>query len=60
MLCLQLWWGGCLAGHGDDYFSPAREEVIIERLDEGKYPSWRDYMIGYLRKVYGVDYLNKD
>lgn len=52
--------GGCLAGHGDDDFSPAREEVIIERLDEGKYSSWRDYMITYLRNVYGVDYLNKN
>jgi len=24
--------GGCLAGHGDDHFSPAKKKVLLERF----------------------------
>lgn len=48
--CVCACGGGCLAGHGDDDFWPASSEVIIERLNTGKYASYRDVMIGELRK----------
>jgi hypothetical protein len=48
--------GGCIAGHGDDYFSPASKEVIIERLRTGKYPGFRQYMIDYLKNTFGYEY----
>ena len=47
---------GCIAGHGDDYFSPATKEVIIERLRTGKYHDFRQYMIDYLKNTFGYDY----
>lgn len=43
--------GFCLAGHGDDDFSPASKEKIIERLDKAGYPHDKDYMIQYLAKL---------
>ena len=43
--------GFCLAGHGDDDFSPASKEKIIERLDKAEYPRDKDYMIQYLAKL---------
>ncbi len=46
----------CLAGHGDDDFTIASKEEIIKRLDEGRYPSWREYMIEHLLKRYGYKY----
>lgn len=48
--------GGCLAGHGDDDFCVASKEQIIKRLDKGRYPKYRDYMIKFLKKHYGVEY----
>lgn len=48
---------GCIAGHGDDYFSPATKEVIIERLRTGQYPDFRQYMIDYLKNTFGYDYI---
>lgn len=47
--------GGCLAGHGDDDYSPANKEQLIKRLDEGSYPLYRNLMIKTLRKEF--DYL---
>ena len=46
----------CLAGHGDDDFSPASKEKIIENLDEGRYPSYTEYMIKHLANRYGYIY----
>lgn len=48
--------GFCLAGHGDDDFCLASKERIIENLDNGKYPSYTDYMINTLKNVYGYEY----
>ena len=42
--------GICLAGHGDDDYWPASDEQIIERLNEGRYPEYRDMMIDELRR----------
>ena len=47
----------CLAGNGDDDFSPATKDEIIERLDEGQYPAYRQYMIDYLYQQYGYTYI---
>lgn len=46
----------CIAGHGDDNFTPADKEEIIKRLDDGRYPSCREYMIEHLLKRYGYKY----
>jgi hypothetical protein len=48
--------GFCLAGHGDDDFSPASKEKIIENLDEGKYSDYTEYMIKHLANKYGYIY----
>lgn len=45
----------CLAGHGDDDFTPASKEQVIRRLDKGDYPRYRQMMIDYLKK-FGIDY----
>lgn len=45
----------CLAGHGDDDFYPASTEQVIERLKNGKYQNYADYMIGWLRER-GIEY----
>ena len=49
----------CLAGHGDDYFSPATKEQIIDNLDKGRYQSYTKYMIQYLANKYDYDYEEK-
>ena len=54
--CVCAYGGWCLAGYGDDDFSPAQMEKIIDNLNEGKYPDYREYMIDYLRTVYGYEY----
>ncbi len=46
----------CLAGHGDDYFRLAPKEDIIKNLDNGRYPSYTDYMIETLKDIYGYEY----
>ena len=48
--------GGCLAGHGDDDFCLASKEEIVKRLDEGKYKSYTNIMIGVLKDKYGYEY----
>ena len=50
----------CLAGHGDNDYSPASKEEIIKRLDEGRYSSWREYMVEHLLKCYGYDYVDRN
>lgn len=47
---------GCLAGHGDDHFSLASKEKIIERINNKEYPDWHDYMKNVLRDKYGYNY----
>lgn len=47
---------GCLAGHGDDDFYPADKEQIIERLDKGQFPSYRQMMIDHLKRAFNYDY----
>lgn len=54
--CVCAYGGWCLAGHGDDDFSSAQMEKIIDNLNEDKYPDYREYMIDYLRTVYGYEY----
>lgn len=49
----------CLAGHGDDDFFPASKEKIIDRLNKGGYPRYREYMIDYLKIKYGIEYLGQ-
>lgn len=51
--------GACLAGHGDDDYSPASKDEIIRRLDEGQYKSYRQYMIDYLKNSFGYEYVPK-
>ena len=43
--------GFCIAGHGDDYFSPASKEKVVDNLDKGKYEGYKDYMIKYLEDM---------
>jgi hypothetical protein len=50
--------GGCLAGNGDDDFSMATDEQLIERLLAGKFPEYSQHMIDrlYLHRIGGVVY----
>ena len=57
--CVCACGGGCLAGHGDDDFSPATKEQIIERLDKGQYKECTEYMKMYLKSKYNYDYQKK-
>ena len=56
--CCVCWIGNhsCLAGHGDDHFSLASKEKIIERIKNKEYPDWHDYMKNVLRDKYGYNY----
>lgn len=54
--CVCACGDGCLAGHGDDDYSLASKEQIIERLDKGRYPSYTKTMINTLENVYGYKY----
>lgn len=58
--CLCTCGRGCIAGRGDDYFSPARKEQIIDRLNKGEYPDYTDVMKKYLRDCYGYYYDNNE
>ena len=51
--------GHCYAGHGDDEYSPASLEEMIERLDKGEYASERDKMIQYVKDNFDYDYEEK-
>jgi hypothetical protein len=48
--------GGCLAGIGDDDYTPASKEQVIERLENNKYSHYRDQMINYLKLNFNYDY----
>ena len=56
LCCVCACGGGCVAGHGDDYYSPASKEQIIERLDKHEYPASRAYMIDYLKTMFDFEY----
>ena len=58
--CLCARGRGCIAGHGDDYFSPASKEQIIDRLDKGEYPGYTKMMKEHLKTRYGYDYDNNE
>lgn len=46
--CVCACGGNCLVGNGDDGFSPATNEQILERLKNGNYPNYRRTMINEL------------
>ena len=54
--CICVCGDACLAGHGDDYYSLASKEQIIQRLDRGQYPSYTDIMLETLKNIYGHKY----
>lgn len=41
---------GCVVGFRDDYFSPASERQLVERLNNNRYPDYRQLMIDTLKK----------
>jgi hypothetical protein len=47
--------GFCVAGHGDDFYSPASPERVIENLNNGNYSQYKDIMIQYLKER-GIEY----
>ena len=55
--CVCACGGGCFAGHGDDDFSPATNEQILERLKNGTYPNYKQMMINELARR-GVVYID--
>lgn len=54
--CVCACSGCCLAGNGDDDFSLASKEKIINNLDTEQFSSFTDYMINTLKNVYGYEY----
>lgn len=48
--------GGCLAAMHEDLFSLASERQLVERLNEGKYPNYKQLMIDTLKKIYNHEY----
>lgn len=43
--------GGCLASMREDFYIPATEEQVRERLENGSYPEYLDDMGKYLRAL---------
>ena len=61
--CVCAYGEACLAGHGDDDFRPASSQQIIERLNNGTYPNYRQKMIAKLLErgvVYVTPISNKE
>ena len=54
--CICSAGGGCLAGIGDNDYSPATKEQAIERVANHKYYLHRDEMIQYLKERFDYDY----
>lgn len=46
----------CLAGNGDDDFSYATKEQLLERLKTNKYESYRKLMIDTLKRRFNIEY----
>ena len=51
--------GGCLAGMRDDDFVSAEKEQLIQRLDNGNFPSYRVQMKTTLLTDHLYDYDNR-
>lgn len=52
----------CLAGHGDDDFSPAGREYVVERLKNNRYPDSRETMLAYIgmtEEQFQNEYMNE-
>lgn len=47
---------GCLAGIGDNDYSPATKEQVIDRLNRNAFEWNRDQMIKYLKEKFDYDY----
>ena len=45
----------CLAGEGDDDYTPASVETVLRRLEMKKYADHREQMIEYV-KAHGYDW----
>ncbi len=43
--------GGCLASMREDFYMPATEEQVRERLENGSYPEYRYVMKTYLKAL---------
>ena len=43
--------GGCLASMREDFYIPATEEQVRERLENGSYPEYLDVMKTYLKAL---------
>lgn len=43
----------CVAGHGDDEYESADMNQVLERLRDGKFPSYRACMVKHLYTRYG-------
>ena len=48
--------GGCLATMREDFFFLASERQLVERLNEGKYPNYKQLMIDTLKRSYNHEY----
>ena len=60
-ICNECWTcaagcAGCLAGNGDDDYSPASAHELINRIMHNKYPEHRDAMISFLKDHYAIDF----
>ena len=53
--CVCACGDSCIAGHGDDFYHKATAEQVIKRIKEGRFPSYRQDMIDFL-KTCGIDY----
>ena len=49
----------CLAGDGDDDYTPASVKTVLKRLEKGEYSDRREQMIEYV-KAHGYDWENGD
>lgn len=43
--------GGCLASMREDFYMPATEDQVRERLENGSYPEYQDVMKTYLKAL---------
>lgn len=48
--------GGCLAAVREDFFELASERQLIERLNEDRFPQYRQLMIDTLKMHFNHDY----
>jgi hypothetical protein len=52
----------CLSRHGDDDFSPAGREYVVERLKNNRYPDSRETMLAYIgmtEEQFQNEYMNE-